>query len=221
MSDQPFRPMAKDIPGQKLPYPAKQSEMNPPPADELRFYKAAGKLTGKRALITGGDSGIGRCVALAFAKEGADVAIVYNVNDEDAIRTRELVEAEGRRCLLLKGDVRAKTDCERFVATTRAELGGLNILVNNAHYQMAHGPFAEIPEDDLRRHFDTNILGYMFMAQAALPHLKSGDTIINTGSIVGLVGLDILIPYTATKAATHAFTKSLALHLGDQNIRVN
>ncbi|RYZ98389.1 MAG: SDR family NAD(P)-dependent oxidoreductase, partial [Proteobacteria bacterium] len=172
MTDKPFRPLAKDIPGQKLPYPAKQSEMTPPPADDLRFYKAAGKLAGKKALITGGDSGIGRSVALGYAKEGADVAIVYNVNDDDANRTRELVEAEGRRCLLLKGDVCAKKDCEHFVATTCAELGGLNILVNNAHYQMAHGPFAEVPEEDLRRHFDTNILGYMFMAQAALPHLK-------------------------------------------------
>jgi NAD(P)-dependent dehydrogenase (short-subunit alcohol dehydrogenase family) len=221
MKDQPFRPLSRDIPGQKLDYPAKQSDMDPPPADDLRFYRPAAKLRGKRALITGGDSGIGRSVAIAFAKEGADVAIVYNVNDADALRTKELVEREGKKCALLKGDVRSKETCESFVLACVSELGGLDILVNNAHYQMAHGPFAEIGEDELRRHFDTNILAYMFMAQAALPHLEPGSAIINTGSIVGLVGIQLLIPYAATKAAVHGFTKSLALHLGSAGIRVN
>jgi NAD(P)-dependent dehydrogenase (short-subunit alcohol dehydrogenase family) len=200
----PFRPMSKDIHGQKLPYPAKQSEMHPHPADHLKFYRPANKLEGKIALITGGDSGIGRSVALAYAMEGSDVAIVYNINEEDAEETRMMVD-----------------ECLRFVAETIKTYGKLNILVNNAAFQEAHDKFLDVTEAEIRRTFETNIFGYMFMAQASLPHLKCGDTIINTGSIVGLVGLKNLIPYTASKAAIHAFTKSLALNLGKEGIRVN
>jgi NAD(P)-dependent dehydrogenase (short-subunit alcohol dehydrogenase family) len=221
MSQEPQYPKSEDIPGQKLPYPAKQSEMNPQPDSDLSNYSAAGKLTGKIALITGGDSGIGRAVAIAFGMEGAAVAILYNENDEDAETTRRMVEAKGARCLVIKADVRSAEACRAAVRQTVDELGGLNILVNNAAYQMAQQKFADISEEQFRRTFETNIFGYFHMAQAALPHLAKGDAIINTGSIVGLVGNPMLVDYCATKGAIHAFTKSLALNLGEQGIRVN
>jgi NAD(P)-dependent dehydrogenase (short-subunit alcohol dehydrogenase family) len=221
MSNEEQRPKSEDIHGQKLPYPAKQSEMNPQPDSDLSNYKAAGKLTGKVALITGADSGIGRAVAIAFALEGADVAILYNENDDDADTTRALVEAKGRRCLVIKSDVRDSEACRAAVKRTVDELGGLNILVNNAAYQMAQQKFEDVTEEQFRRTFETNIFGYFYMAQAALPHLSEGDAIINTGSIVGLVGHPLLVDYTATKGAIHAFTKSLALNLGERGIRVN
>ena len=220
MNEEP-RPTASDIRGQTLPYPARQSDMIQSPDSDLSNYRSAGKLGGKVALITGGDSGIGRAVAIAYAMEGADVAIVYNVNDGDANTTREMVEAQGRKCLVLKADVREVAQCRDAVERTVASLGRLNILVNNAAYQVAQTRFEDITEAQWDRTFRTNIYGYFFMAQAARPHLTSGDAIINTGSIVGLTGLAILIDYTATKGAIHAFTKSLALHLGPRNIRVN
>ncbi|HEY9402683.1 MAG TPA: SDR family oxidoreductase [Pyrinomonadaceae bacterium] len=221
MSNEEQRPKSEDIRGQKLPYPAKQSEMNPQPDSDLSNYKAAGKLRGKVALITGADSGIGRAVAIAFALEGADVAILYNENDEDANTTRAMVEAKGQRCLVIKSDVRDSDACRAAVKRTVGELGTLNILVNNAAYQMAQQKFEDVTEEQFRRTFETNIFGYFYMAQAALPHLSEGDTIINTGSIVGLVGHPMLVDYTATKGAIHAFTKSLALNLGERGIRVN
>ncbi len=224
MSDAaPFRPKSSDIPGQQLPYPAKQSDVDPPPATDLRSYKPAGKLAGKRAVITGGDSGIGRAVALAFALEGADVAVVYNENDADARDTAGLVAARapGRTCLTIKADVRSRQECFDTVDHVVQKFGGLDVLVNNAAFQKADAKFEDATEADVRRAFDTNILGYMWMAQAALRHLKAGDCIVNTGSIVGLVGIPILIPYAASKAAIHAFTKSLALNLGPRDIRVN
>lgn len=221
MSTDKQRPKSEDIPGQKLPYPAKQSDMKPQPDSDLSNYLAAGKLRGKVALITGGDSGIGRAVAIAFAMEEADVAILYNVNDTDADTTRRMVEAKGRRCLVLKHDVRNSAECRTAVQQTVSEFGHLNILVNNAAYQMAQPRFEDVTEEQFRRTFETNIFGYFFMAQAALPHLKEGDAIINTGSIVGLVGHPMLVDYTATKGAIHAFTKSLALNLGERGIRVN
>ena len=220
MSDEQ-RPQSGDIPGQKLPYPARQSDMTPPPDSDLSSYKPAGKLQGKAALITGADSGIGRAVAVAFALEGADVAILYNENDGDAQTTRAMVESKGRRCLVIRADVRDSAACRDAVARTVAALGGLNVLVNNAAYQMAQKAFEDITEEQFRRTFETNIFGYFHMAQAALPHLQSGDSIINTGSIVGLTGIPILIDYSASKGAIHAFTKSLALSLGPRNIRVN
>jgi len=221
MSSEEQRPKSEDIHGQKLPYPAKQSEMQPQPDSDLSNYKAAGKLAGKVALITGADSGIGRAVAIAFAMEGADVSILYNVNDDDAATTRAAVEAKGRRCLSIKSDVRDAEACRAAVKRTVEELGGLNILVNNAAYQMAQEKFEDVTEEQFRRTFETNIFGYFYMAQAALAHLSEGDAIINTGSIVGLVGHPMLVDYTATKGAIHAFTKSLALNLGERGIRVN
>ena len=220
MADE-HRPSAAEFHGQKLPYPARQSDMVPQPDSDLSSYRAAGKLEGKKALITGGDSGIGRAVAVAFAMEGADVAIVYNVNDDDARTTRDMVESHGRRCVTLKSDVRDGSACGDTVGRTVRELGGLNVLVNNAAYQQAQHRFEDVTEQQWDRTFRTNIYGYFFMAQAALPHLASGDAIINTGSIVGLTGHQLLVDYTATKGAIHAFTKSLALYLGPRNIRVN
>ena len=215
------RPMADEIEGEKLPYPAKQSEMKQQPDSDLSNYKPAGKLKDKVALITGADSGIGRAVAIAFAMEGAKVAIVYNENDDDANETKRLCEHKGGECLVIKSDVRYRQMCFDAVEKCVAEFGGLNILVNNAAFQKAQKNFADIEEEDLRRTFETNIFGYFFMAQAALPHLKKGDAVINTGSIVGKTGNPILIDYTSTKGAIHSFTKSLALNLGEKGIRVN
>ena len=206
---------------QQQPYPAVQSKMDPLPDTSYSEYKPAGKLKDKVALITGGDSGIGRAVALIYALEGANVAILYNENDADAKETQHLCEEAGGKCLLLKKDVRQQAACKEAVAETVKEYGSLNILVNNAAYQKAQEKFEDITEEQLRRTFETNIFGYFFMAQAALPHLSAGDSIINTGSIVGLTGIPILIDYSATKGAIHSFTKSLALLLGEKNIRVN
>ncbi len=221
MSDKEWRPKSGEIRGQKLPYPAGQADMDQPPDSDLSNYRPAGKLRGKVALITGGDSGIGRAVAIAFAMEGADVAILYNENDGDAGATREMVATRGRRCLVIRDDVRDPTACRAAVQRTVSELGGLNILVNNAAYQMAQQRFEDVSEDQFRRTLETNIFGYFYMAQAALPHLSAGDAIINTGSIVGLVGNPLLVDYCASKGAIHGFTKALALNLGDRNIRVN
>jgi NAD(P)-dependent dehydrogenase (short-subunit alcohol dehydrogenase family) len=213
--------MASEIEVQKLPYPAKQSDMRQQPDSDLSNYKAAAKLEGKTALITGGDSGIGRAVAIAFAMEGANIAIIYNVNDSDALETKRLVEEKGKICLIIKIDVGNKEACFTAVEQIIKKFGELNILVNNAAFQKTQQNLEDITEEQLRLTFGTNIFGYFFMTQAALPHLASGDTIINTGSIVGLTGHQLLIDYTATKGAIHAFTKSLALQLGTRNIRVN
>jgi len=214
-------PVSKDFKGQKQQYPAKQSAMDPAPDTSFSEYKPAGKLTGKVALITGGDSGIGRAVAVAFALEGAKVAVLYNENDEDAAETKRLCEKFKAECLIIKADVRHASECKEAVKKTVSAYGGLNILVNNAAYQLAQKKFEDITEEQLRRTFDTNILGYFFMAQAALAYLTEGDSIINTGSIVGKTGIPILIDYSATKGAIHSFTRSLALNLAEQGIRVN
>jgi len=213
--------MASEFKGQKLPYPAKQSDMERQPDSDLSEYQPAAKLKNKIALITGADSGIGRAVATAFALEGADVAIVYNVNDSDAEETKRMVEEKGQRCLLIKCDVRSREACFDAVKKTVEAYGKLNILVNNAAFQNVEKKLENITEENLKRTFETNIYGYFFMAQAALPHLKNGDSIVNTGSIVGLTGISILLDYSASKGAVHAFTKSLALQLGERNIRVN
>jgi NAD(P)-dependent dehydrogenase (short-subunit alcohol dehydrogenase family) len=221
MGQQERRPKSNEIPGQKLPYPARQTHMRPQPDTDLSNYRAAGKLDGKVGLITGGDSGIGRAVAIAYAMEGADVAIVYNENDDDAAMTRRIVEAQGRQCLVIRADVRDSSACRAAVEQSVQQFGHLSILVNNAAFQKEQLDFMAVSEEQFRRTFETNIFGYFYMTQAALPHLTSGDAIINTGSIVGLVGHPSLVDYCASKGAIHAFTKSLALHLGRRNIRVN
>ena len=216
-----LRRTSEEISGQQLPYPASQADMNPAPDSDLSNYKPAGKLTDKVAIITGADSGIGRAVAIAFAMEGAYIAIVYNENTDDANKTKEMVERKGRKCLVIQADVRSEAACQEAVKQTVDTYGKLNILINNAAYQMVQQKLEDITEEQLRRTFETNIFGYFFMAKAALPHLQSGDAIVNTGSIVGIVGNPILVDYTATKGAIHAFTKSLAIQLGERNIRIN
>jgi NAD(P)-dependent dehydrogenase (short-subunit alcohol dehydrogenase family) len=220
MADE-YRPQAEEMKGQKLPFPAKQSEMKQQPDSDLSNYRPAGKLHGRVALITGADSGIGRAVAIAFAMEGADVAILYNENDEDAATTKAAVEKTGRECLLLRRDVREMKDCSAAVDETVKRFGKLDVLVNNAAFQMAQKRFEDLTEEQFRRTLETNILGCFRMTKAALPHLSEGASIINTGSIIGLVGHPMLVDYTASKGAIHAFTKSLAIQFGERGIRVN
>ena len=204
------------------PAPGRQAAMSVQPDSDLSNYKPADKLKGKVALITGGDSGIGRAVAIAYGMEGADVAIAFNHSEDDAADTRRMVEARGRRCLTILGDVTVGADRERIVGETVSQLGRLDILVNNAAYFEGDGSLSELEEDGLRRIFETNIIAYMLMAQAALPHLeKVGGTIINTSSTTSILGKKGSLAYSSTKGAVNVFTKSLALELADRGIRVN
>jgi NAD(P)-dependent dehydrogenase (short-subunit alcohol dehydrogenase family) len=196
--------------------------MRPRPRYEAPEYKGADKLRGKIALITGGDSGIGRAVAVLFAREGADVAITHLPEElTDARETERAVRAEGRRCLLLPTDVTLAEECQAAVEATVAELGRLDILVNNAAYQQHQASLEDISDEQWERTVHTNLYGYFAMARAALPHLTKGSAIINTGSITGLEGSKQLLDYSATKGAIHAFTKALAQNLVERGIRVN
>lgn len=196
--------------------------MDPRPRFEARGYRGSGKLAGDVALITGGDSGIGRSVAVLFAREGADVAIVHLPEEEpDAAETLEAVRAEGRVGISIAGDVREPGFCRAAVERCVEELGKLDVLVNNAAFQKHRASLDELDEEQWRKTFDTNIHGYFFMVKAALPHLKPGARIVQTGSITGLEGSKELLDYSATKGAIHAFTKSLAQLLVDERIRVN
>ncbi len=196
--------------------------MVPRPRYEAPNYVGGGKLMDKVALITGGDSGIGRGVATLFAREGADVAIVFLRSEvRDAETTAEAVEREGRRCILLVGDVRRSSFCERAVERTVKQLGRLDILVNNAAYQQHQASIMKITDEQWEDTFRTNIHGYFYMARAALRHMKRGSVIINTGSVTGLQGSAELLDYSATKGAIHTFTKSLAQNLVPRGIRVN
>jgi NAD(P)-dependent dehydrogenase (short-subunit alcohol dehydrogenase family) len=208
-------------PKQHQEKPGRESALKPRPQYLASEYRGSGKLEDRVALVTGGDSGIGRAVAVLFAREGADVAIVYLSEDEDAEETRRAVEAEGRRALLIPGDVTDSLFCEEAVETTVRELGGLDILVNNAAYQEHLPSLEDISDEQLDRTFRTNIYGYFFMARAALQHLKQGSAIINSGSVTGIQGSKELLDYASTKGAIHAFTKSLAQNLVDRGIRVN
>lgn len=210
------------FPPQHQPKPGIESRIRPRPQFRAPEYRGSGKLTGCAALVTGGDSGIGRAVAVLFAREGADVAIVYlPVEESDAQTTKKAVEAEGRRMLLIPGDVQDSGFCEEAVERTVNAFGRLDIVVNNAAYQQHQESIEDITDEQLDRTFRTNIYGYFFLTRAALPHLKPGSTIINTGSITGLEGSKQLLDYSATKGAIHAFTKSLAQNLVDRKIRVN
>lgn len=201
--------------------PGIEQEMSPQPEYISPDYKAAGKLTGKTALITGGDSGIGRAVAVHFAREGADVAIVYLEEQSDAEQTRQLVEKEGKRCLLIRGDVSDPAFCKNAVAQTVAELGHLNILVNNAAQQYPQEELQQISNEQLDKTFKTNIYPYFYLSQEALNHLKQGDTIINTTSVTAYRGSEHLLDYSSTKGAIVSFTRSLAKNLASKKIRVN
>ena len=208
-------------PKQHLQKPGLESELEPRPKYLAPDYRGSGKLEGKVALVTGGDSGIGRAVAVLFAREGADVAIVYLSEDEDAEETQRAVEAEGRRAILIPGDVTDSEFCRDAVERTVRELGRLDILVNNAAFQEHMPSLEEITDEQLERTFRTNIFGYFYMARAALPHLGEGSSIINSGSVTGIEGSKELLDYSSTKGAIHAFTKSLAQNLSDRGIRVN
>ncbi|MET3210236.1 UNVERIFIED_CONTAM: NAD(P)-dependent dehydrogenase (short-subunit alcohol dehydrogenase family) [Paenibacillus sp. PvR008] len=201
--------------------PGIESKMSPAPQFEKSTYKAAGKLTGKVALITGGDSGIGRAVAVTYAKEGADVAIVYLNEHKDAEETKRQVEQEGRKCVLLPGDIGDDQFAKKAVQQTVNELGKLDIVVNNAAEQHPQQKLEDITKEQLVRTFRTNIFGMFFLTQAALPHLKKGSAIVNTTSITAYAGNKTLIDYSSTKGAITSFTRSLSLNLVDQGIRVN
>jgi NAD(P)-dependent dehydrogenase (short-subunit alcohol dehydrogenase family) len=210
------------MPPQTQPKPGLESEMDPRPRYDAPGYKGASKLQGQAALITGGDSGIGRSVAVLFAREGADVAIGYlPAEQSDAEETRLAVEKEGRRCLLLPGDVTGPAFCKEAVERTVAEFGKLDILVNNAAFQERQEGLDALTDEQLETTFRTNIFSMFYLTRAALPHLKPGSAIINTGSITGLEGHKELLDYASTKGAIHAFTKSLAQSLVEKGIRVN
>jgi NAD(P)-dependent dehydrogenase (short-subunit alcohol dehydrogenase family) len=204
-----------------IPYPGHTAEMADKPRDEMRDYVGRDLLRGKRALITGGDSGIGRAVAVAFAKEGADVAIAYLDEHDDAAHTASLVEEAGRRCVRLPGDLAQSEQCRSVVERTAEEFGGLDILVNNVAYQNPTEKVADIDDDQWRRTFAVNIDSFFYVTKAALNHIPDGGAIINTGSINGLRGNKTLIDYSATKGAVLALTYSLAQSLAERRIRVN
>ena len=201
--------------------PGIESEMTPRPQAEDQDYRGSGKLRGKVALITGGDSGIGRAVAIAFAKEGGDVAIVYLSEHGDAQETRGLVEKEGRRCVVIAGDVGNEAFCQQVVRDTMHELGRLDILVNNAAEQHPQDDLAMITSAQLERTFRTNIFSFFYMTKAALPYFREGSAIINTTSVTAYRGSAHLLDYAATKGAIVAFTRSLAKALVGRGIRVN
>jgi NAD(P)-dependent dehydrogenase (short-subunit alcohol dehydrogenase family) len=211
----PFPPQHQERPGI-------EAEMDPKPRFDAPGYAGSGKLRDMVAIITGGDSGIGRATAVLFAREGADVAIAYlPVEQQDAEMTAELVDREGRRCLLCPGDVQDRLFCDALVERTVVEFGRLDILVNNAAYQHHQDHIADLDDAQLERTFRTNVFAYFYLARAAVAHLGRGGAIINVGSITGLEGSPRLLDYSATKGAIHAFTKSLAQNLLPHGIRVN
>jgi NAD(P)-dependent dehydrogenase (short-subunit alcohol dehydrogenase family) len=210
------------FPEQHLDKPGLEKDLRPRPAYDAPLYKAAGKLSGKVALITGGDSGIGRAVACLFAREGADVAITHLPAEQpDADETRANVEREGRKCLLLQGDLTDPAFCRTAVERTVSQLGKLDVLVSNAGHQNRKEKLEDVTEEEWDRTFQTNIYAYFRLVKAALPHLKPGSAIIATSSETGLMGNKLLPDYSATKGAINAFTKSLAQSLVERGIRVN
>ncbi|WP_195763434.1 SDR family oxidoreductase [Duganella guangzhouensis] len=209
------------LPAQHLQKPGLEAEMQQKPEFMAPDYCGSGKLAGMAALITGGDSGIGRAVAVLYAREGADLAIVYLDEEQDAQDTKRYVEAEGQSCLLIRGDVRDASFCRAAAHQAHERFGRLDILVNNAAFQQHTEKLADLTEERFDLTMKTNVYGYFHMAKAVLPYLKRGAAIINTGSVTGLQGSEHLLDYSTTKGAIHAFTKSLASNLLEQGIRVN
>jgi NAD(P)-dependent dehydrogenase (short-subunit alcohol dehydrogenase family) len=210
------------MPAQNQKKPGLEAKVKPRPRYEAPYYRGADKLAGKVALVTGGDSGIGRAVAVLFAREGADVAITYLPEEEgDALETKAAIESEGRRALIISGDLTEEKFSRKAVEKTINNFDQLDILVNNAAYQEGQDGLADLSDEQWDRTFKTNIYAYFRMAKAALPYMKKGGAIINTGSITGLEGSKHLLDYSATKGAIHAFTKSLAQNLVEKGIRVN
>ena len=224
MSDADIKSPIKTLPPQHQSIqPGDESNMIPAPRGHMEHYKAAGKLLGKVALITGGDSGIGRATAIGYAKEGADVAIIYldSNEDDDAHETREYIKKEGRKCHLIKGDISNPQFCIRAVEETINTFGKLNILVNNAAQQYPQKKFEDIDFEQMEHTFRVNIFSMFYLSHAALKHMTEGDTIINTASITAYHGHETLVDYASTKGAIVSFTRSLALNLADRKIRVN
>jgi NAD(P)-dependent dehydrogenase (short-subunit alcohol dehydrogenase family) len=209
------------LPPQQQAEPGKESEMTPRPEYRGEDYKAAGKLHGKVAIITGGDSGIGRSVAVLFAREGAEVAILYLDQHQDAEETKRAVEEQGRKCLTFAGDVADRDVCRKVIDETLSAFGKLDILVNNAAEQHPQEKLEDISEEQWEKTFRTNIFGMFQMTKAALPHLKKGASIINTTSVTAYKGSPQLLDYSSTKGAITAFTRSLSMNIADRGIRVN
>jgi NAD(P)-dependent dehydrogenase (short-subunit alcohol dehydrogenase family) len=209
------------FPAQQQQPPGLETEMRPRPDYGEQTYRGSGKLTGKAAVITGGDSGIGRAVALAFAREGADVLIAYLSEDADAQETVQVVEDAGRKGVAVGGDIQDRSHCQQIVQRAVQEFGRLDILVNNAAFQMEHKSITEIPPEEIERTFHTNIIAMFYLCQAAIPHLGPGSTIINTASIQAYQPSPGLIHYAATKGAIVTFTKALNQELIQKGIRVN
>jgi NAD(P)-dependent dehydrogenase (short-subunit alcohol dehydrogenase family) len=209
------------FPKQHHPKPGHESEIEPAPLYDAPFYKGSEKLKGMVALITGGDSGIGRAVAVLFAREGADVAISYLSEHRDAEAAKKAVEAEGARCILIPGDVSEADYCASVVEETVAKLGALDILVNNAAFQIHSAKFEDLTDEHFDTTLKTNLYGYFHMAKAAVAHMKPGASIINTGSVTGIDGSKELVDYSMTKGGIHAFTRALSGNLIEKGIRVN
>ena len=215
------RPYPTQMPEQHLDKPGQEQDLELKPMWDAPYWKGSGKLEGKTALITGADSGIGRAVAVLFAREGADVAIAYLDEHEDAQGTKAAVEQEGRKAIVLSGDVADPEFCKWAVEQTVAELGGLDVVVPNAAFQEHVADFDQLEEDQFDRTLKTNIYGYFHVVKAAVPHLKPGSAIVMTGSVTGLLGNEQLLDYSTTKGAIHAFARSLGTHLLKKGIRVN
>ncbi len=209
------------FPKQHHPKPGEEWAIEPAPLYDAPFWQGSNKLEGRVALITGGDSGIGRAVAVLFAREGADIAIVYLSEDRDAEATKQAVEAEGRRCITLRGDVAKRAFCRKAVEQALKAFGRLDVLVNNAAFQVHSTEFADLTEEHFDTTLKTNLYGYFHMAQEAVPHMKPGSAIVNTGSVTGIEGSKELVDYSMTKGGIHAFTRALSGSLIGKGIRVN
>jgi NAD(P)-dependent dehydrogenase (short-subunit alcohol dehydrogenase family) len=209
------------MPAQHLEKPGEEAELQLRPMYDAPYYKGSGKLDGLTAIVTGGDSGIGRSVSVLYAREGADIALFYLNEHDDAEETKRAVEAEGRRCMLFPGDVADRKFCRDAVARVVKQFGRLDILVNNAAFQIHTVDFEDLSEEQFNQTLKTNLHGYFHMAQAAVSHMKNGAAIVNCGSVTGIDGSKDLIDYSMTKGGIHAFTRSLAGHLIDKGIRVN
>lgn len=209
------------FPKQHQGKPGVEARLEPAPMYDAPYYRGSDKLRNKVAIVTGADSGIGRAVCLLFAREGADIAALYLSEQQDAEETQRAIEAEGRQCLLISGDVRKRAFCRKAVRRTVEHFGKVDILVNNAAFQVHAAKFADLTEEHFDQTLKTNLYGYFHMAQAAVEHMAPGSAIVNTGSVTGILGNKDLLDYSMTKGGIHAFTRSLATNLVPQGIRVN
>ena len=209
------------MPKQHQAKPGSEAKLNPLPMYDAPYYKGSEKLLDKVAIVTGGDSGIGRSVAVLFAREGADIAIVYLNEHDDAEETKRAVEAEGRECIAISGDVTDRKFCQHAVDRVMEEFGQIDVLVNNAAFQLHVSRFEDLTEEHFDRTMKTNLYGYFHMAQRVVPHMQPGSAIVNNGSVTGIMGNKALLDYSTTKGGIHAFTRSLSSHLVPRGIRVN